>query len=141
MPLINQITGDPNIVQTMNSVLSVDKTTTSTTYSTLHSISLTTEGSTNVLLWISYCVTFTPAVSNDCRLRLNIDGYSVLYAGEEEFTAAQSGSIVYRAASMSAATHTFTIQWRRGAGDAGTLRCRPSVPPEGLSIIAMEVRV
>jgi len=141
MPLITPKISNPNVVQSVSAVLASDKTTTSTTFSTMLSLPITMVGSTNLLIWISYCVTFTPSVSNDCRLRLRIDSTVILFAGEEEFTTAQSGAIVHRQVGLSAAAHTIDLQWRIGTAGEGTLRCRPSISPEGLSIFAVEVRV
>lgn len=141
MPLLNPKVGDPNLVQSVSTRLAADSTRTAATYATLLSLSVTTEGSTNVLVWVSFCMTFTPSVSNHYRLRLRLDTTPVIYVGEEEFTIAQTGSMVYRAAALAAGAHTFDIQWRIGTAGEGTLRCRPSVSPEGLSIFAVETRV
>jgi len=141
MPLLLPKVGDPNVVQSVTTRLTSDSTTTSTTYAVLLSLPITTVGSTNLLIWLSYCMSFTPSVSNDFRMQLRIDTAVILYAGEEEFTTAQSGAIVHRATGLSAAAHTVDLRWRIGAAGEGTLRCRPSVSPEGLSIFAMEVRV
>jgi hypothetical protein len=141
MPLIDAKIPDPNVVQTVSAVLATDTTTTSTTYATVLSLSVTTLASSNLLIWISYCMTFTPSVTNEYRLQLRVDGAVVLFAGEEEFSIAQTGSMVHRAVALSAGAHTVDVRWRIGAAGEGTLRCRPSVPPEGLSIFAMEARV
>ena len=142
MPLRNPKVVDPNIAQSVSAIRTVDTTTSSITYSTLQSLSITTEGSTNILIWISYCLSFSANPSNDCRLRLQVDGVTVLVSGEEEFTSAQSGAIVHRVAGATAATHTITLQWRIGTAGEGTLQCRPATAaPEGISIFVMEVRV
>jgi hypothetical protein len=141
MPLINPKVGDPNVVQSWSVRRDTDATTTSTTFSTLLSLSVNTEGSTHLLIWVSFTPTFTPSVSNDSRFRLRVDGTEILRSGEEEFTIAQSAAMVYRAASLASGAHTVDVQWRIGSAGEGTLRCRPSVPPEGCSIFALEVRV
>jgi len=142
MPLRNPKVVDPNIVQSVSAIRTVDITMASTTYATLQSLSITTTGSTNILIWISYCLSFSTGVTNECRLRLQVDGTTILVSGEEEFTIAQSGAIVHRVAGATAAAHTITLQWRIGNTGEGTLRCRPATaPPEGVSIFAMEVSV
>jgi len=141
MPLTNAKVVDPNVVQTVSAVLDVDKTIASTTYGVVLSLSVTTLASSNLLIWVSYCMTFTPSVTNEYRLQLRVDGTVVLFSGEEEFGIAQTGSMVHRAVALTAGAHTVDVRWRIGATGEGTLRCRPSVPPEGLSIIAMETRV
>jgi hypothetical protein len=141
MPLTNAKVVDPNVVQTVSAVLDVDKTIASTTYGVVLSLSVTTLASSNLLIWVSYCMTFTPSVTNEYRLQLRVDGTVVLFSGEEEFGIAQTGSMVHRAVALTAGAHTVDVRWRIGAAGEGTLRCRPSVPPEGISIIAMETLV
>lgn len=141
MPLVVQKITDPNVIQAGAAILGTDMTTTSTTYGDLLTLTMTLAGSTNLLIWANFTTTFSVAVANNARFRLVVDGVNVLYCGTEEFTIAESSSMVYRATGLAAGSRIVKIQWRIGTAGEGTLRCRPSVLPEGASISAIEVTV
>jgi len=141
MPLREVKVTDPNVVQAAASVLAVDTTTTSTTYSDLLTLTMTLAGSTNLLIWSNFTTSFSANVGNTGRFRLVVDGVAQLFCGEEEFTVPQASSMVFRATGLSAGSRVIALQWRIGTAGEGTFRCRPSVQPEGAAILALEVLV
>jgi hypothetical protein len=130
-----------NLLQTVVSRLGSDQTTTSATFVDLLSLSITTTADSKLLIWAAFTTSFSVALSKSGALRLTIDGTEVLQGGEEEYTAAQSGAIVYLATGLSADAHTIKLQWRINTAGDGTFQCRPSVAPEDACITAMEVSV
>ena len=142
MPLYVPYPGGNNLLQSATAKLAVDATTTSTTFGTLLSTSITKAAGSNILIWASWTVSFSVYVTSSAIIRLMVNGAEVLRAGAEEWTVAQSGGFVYRAADLAAGDRTISLEWRIATAGDGTFRCRPAtVEPEGVSIVLMEATV
>jgi hypothetical protein len=111
------------LIQTASTELTVDTSTTSTTYVDLMSVTITTGTNSVIIQFSSSCTT---NVSGDwCEFQLLIDG--VITRGLAIWTdtagVADSGALVYKSSVLSAGSHTFNIQWH--VGTAGTAQIRP----------------
>jgi hypothetical protein len=144
MPLYPPKVGaNGTVKQLTKAKLTEDMTSTSNAFVDLLTKTITTAGGTNLIIWLSCSYSVSNYYERSAMFNLVIDGYEVSRGGDETYQAANSGAIVYRAANLSAGSHTIKTQWRLNLAGDGTLRCRPVTVPEneGAEMLLMEVSV
>lgn len=127
-------------LQSAFSEITVDTTTTSTTFVDLLSVVVTTLAGTKLLIHASTSASNT-GVNGEVRFRVTIDGTAVRGWSNVKTGAGQtaSGGFTYRKTGLSAAAHTIKVQW---LVDAGTGRIRPAtaaIDIEHASLLCQEV--
>lgn len=123
--------------QTIYTPLTVDTTTTSTSYVTLLTQNIIIQDGSYLLIRSSFSTSDSITSSGQNSFRIAIDGADYIYGGAEVFTCIQSGSICAKVGPITAGNHTITLDWRTASGN--TLRCRPVTQSEQACIITTEV--
>lgn len=143
-PTVSSTTVD-NIIQSAEGHVTADQTTTSGTLVDLTgaTATITTQASSKVLVNASFATSTAGALGATNTLALVVDG--VVDSGSASSLpalsgAAQGGGFCRLVTGLSAASHTFKLQWFTSTS---TARCRPVAAPnaEHASITIMELRV
>ena len=138
MPLFppNDGIGSPNSVCV---ALTVDSTTTSTSYVTLLSQDIGTLGASSILIAASVSTSDSSSLSTGNFFRVTVDGTVYGYFGCEVFTCIQSSALCVKVGPLAAGSHTVTLDWHTQT--TNTLRCRPVTQAEQASMVITEVTV
>lgn len=122
-------------------MLAVDTTTTSTSFVTLLTASITTIGSSWLLIMVNYSTTDSSDVDSGNQFRITVGGTVYAYAGHPtsvgEATAHNGARCIYTAA-LSAATYVVNLDWLT-LDATNTISCRPATQAEGASLVIYEV--
>lgn len=138
--LLNPVgSASTNVLQTITSKVTANKSSTSTTFASVLTATITKVASSNLLIWASWSFNFA-YYCPVAFVRLVVDSAEVLRAGEL-WDQTQSGYFVYRATGLSAGARVVDLQWALAVKGDGTFRCRPATVPEGAAITVMEVSV
>lgn len=135
-----------SLVQSVSNVLAADTTITGTTFATLLSTTVLTNGG-NLFIDFSCCSSNTTGALQN-RFRITIDGTTVVgmsvNMGDGGLGStpggAVSGSMIYKTSGLSAASHTVVAQW---SVSGGTGRIRPVAAPadEYATLLVEEITV
>lgn len=129
-----------SLLQTTFQEVTVDTTTTSTTFVDLLTQSITTQAGTALLIHASTSASNT-GVNQSVRFRVTIDGTAVRGWENVKTGAGQTagGGFVYRKTGLSAAAHTIKVQWLVG-GSTGQVRPNTAaIDTEHASLMCQEV--
>lgn len=129
-----------NFLQTKFIEVTADTTTTSATFVALDglSISITTVGSTSLLIWLAADLSNTSG-SATTYIRVRVDGVAIRGVGTRAPAAGEpQGVPLALKVAVAAGVHTVDVQWYR---TGGTSRVRPVAAPdaESASILVAEV--
>lgn len=129
-----------DVIQTASSVLASDVTTTSTTYTNLLSVTVTTSGGSCLEIYSSFSLSngVDNAATGQDFLRITVDGIQEIESGSEQWTVSEGGAMYFKTDILTPGSHTIALQWRTQAGM--TLRCSASTltRPEHASIMILE---
>ena len=123
--------------QTIYTPLTVDTTTTSTSYVNLLTQNIVIQEGSYLLIRSSFSSSDSSSAAGQNYFRVTVDDTDHGYAGAEIFTCIQSGSIVLKVGPLTAGNHIVNLDWQTAAGN--TLRCRPVTQAEQASIVTTEV--
>lgn len=127
------------IIQTVNKILDVDMTTTSTAFSTVISQIIGTQGNSYLLIRASLATSDSASLATFDRFQVRVDGVVYAVGGNEIFTCIQGGSICARVGPLVEGEHLVDLRWQTSAGN--TMRCRPLTQAEHASLMISEVTV
>jgi len=132
------------IIQVGYDELTADVSTTSGTFVDVTglSVTITTKASSDVYALLVASVENSQK-ARDANIRIQMDGSDISNGAQQRSAPAtnipHALSVLCKAASVSAASHTFTARWRC---DGGTMRCNASSSPDdnGMSLLVIEVK-
>jgi hypothetical protein len=128
----------PNLAtQTIYVPLTVDTTTTSTSYVTLLTQNITIQEGSYLLIRGSIATSDSTSSGTGNLYRITVDGVAYVYAGSEVFACIQSSAMCAKVGPMTGGAHTVNFDWQTVSGN--TLRCRPVTQAEQASLIITEV--
>lgn len=119
--------------------LTVDVTTTSTSYVNLLSVTVGTVGGSSLLIRASVATSDSTSLSTGNFFRVTVDGVVAGYIGSEIFTCIQSSALSVKVGPLAAGSHVVNLDWHTQTGN--TLRCRPVTAEEQASMVITEVTV
>ena len=132
-----------SVIQTQFTEISSDTTTTSTTFTDLMSLNISTTGASYLLVDFSASHSVTSANSG-ATYQLQVDGTPIRGCASGAGTGAQNSpgfcaGFVYKSGILSSGSHTVLIRWRV---NAGTGQIRPATQDdEHASLLVAEITV
>lgn len=125
--------------QTVNNFLGVDTTSTAAAAAVLLSTSITTQGGTSLVIWITLCAS-NNTINSSVHSQLQVDGALISNTKSNTRNAANvSGTVgvTWMTGVLAAGAHTVDVMWWSGGGT--TIQCRPNTQNEFCEVEIWEV--
>jgi len=129
------------LIQSVRTTLTVDTTTTSTSFVTLLTASITTIGSSWLLIMANFSTTDSSSNDSGNQFRITVGGTVYAYAGQPTSVGtvtAQVGARCIYTAALTANTYVVNLDWLT-LDATNTISCRPATHAEGASLVIYEV--
>jgi hypothetical protein len=123
--------------QTWFVALTVDRTTTATSFENLLTQNVVTQEGSYLLIRSSFSTSDSLSSASQNAFRITVDDVPYANGGAEIFPCIQSGAMCVRVGPVTGGAHAVNLDWQTNGGN--TLRCRPLTQAEQASVVITEV--